>query len=216
MNLGKTLIATVAAVAACAVAATPAGANTGKRTLSTAVRISFNDAVLGTSKAELIAQRDHSADVIRFFSHGHPWMLGERHPSCSSVPWTRTCVVARSELAAHRWLAGVASTRLKTLYPPPAPPAPVVGHWALWNCITNGAYTGAPHEGNGYNGSYTGPLGMTTPWAGHYPTGSDWVHTPIATVYSYAEQEYAAHHYSRAWLSGQWPNTSPPCFRYAA
>lgn len=88
-------------------------------------------------------------------------------------------------------------------------------HYALWSCITNGAYPGAAHEGDGYNGSYSGPLGMTTPWLGHSPPGSDWVHSDRVAVYQLAEQEYADHGYSSAFLRGQWPNTSPPCLGLA-
>lgn len=87
-------------------------------------------------------------------------------------------------------------------------------HWAGWSCITNGAYPGAPHEGNGYNGSYTGPLGMSTPWAGHYPPGKDWVHSNRAAVYAIAEQVAARYHWSYTWMQHQWPNTFPPCARY--
>lgn len=90
-------------------------------------------------------------------------------------------------------------------------PAPAVGHWAGWSCITNGAYPGAAHEGNGYNGSYTGRLGMTTPWAGHYPSTGDWVTTSAEETYGVAEKEAAKHGWSYLWMKGQWPNTYPPC-----
>jgi len=91
------------------------------------------------------------------------------------------------------------------------PPTPPIAHWSLWSCITNGAYPGAPHEGNGYNGKYTGWLGMSTPWMGHYPPGSDWVHSAQLAVYAIAEQEFRKTGYSLTWLHGQWPQTSPPC-----
>lgn len=93
-------------------------------------------------------------------------------------------------------------------------PVPAVGHYSGWSCITNGAYPGAAHEGNGYNGSWTGPLGMTTPWAGHYPPGKDWVHSNISAVYAIAEQEAAKHGWNFTWMHGQWPNTFPPCAGY--
>lgn len=89
-------------------------------------------------------------------------------------------------------------------------------HFAGWSCITNGAYPGAAHEGNGYNGSFTGPLGMTTPWMGHYPPGRDWVHTPAVEVYRIAEAESAKRGFSYSWMVGQWPNTFPPCARFFA
>lgn len=85
-------------------------------------------------------------------------------------------------------------------------------HWALWNCIHNGAYPGAPHEGNSSSGTYTGPLQMTYPWDGFYV---HWYSVPIATVYHYAEIGFQQHGYSTYWLEHQWPNTAPPCIRYA-
>lgn len=107
-----------------------------------------------------------------------------------------------------RWLRRLGLDRVAEAKARLVPP---IAHWSLWSCITNGAYPGAPHEGNGYNGSYTGPLGMTIPWAGHSPSTGDWVTTPRAEVYAYAEQEYRENGYSTAWLRGQWPATSPPC-----
>jgi hypothetical protein len=81
-------------------------------------------------------------------------------------------------------------------------------HLAGWRCITNGAYPGAPHEGNGVNGQYSGPLGMTNPWMGH---SGDWVHMNSNDVYAIADHEAAAQGYAYSWMKGQWPNTFPPC-----
>lgn len=98
-------------------------------------------------------------------------------------------------------------------------PRYTAGHWTGWSCITHGPHfnnTGY-HEGNGYNGSYTGPLGMSTPWAGYTPQQfgySDWVHTPTSVVYSVAERVAAAHGFSYTWMAGQWPQTFPPCAGY--
>lgn len=89
--------------------------------------------------------------------------------------------------------------------------AALPAHYRGWYCITNGAYPGAHHEGNGYNGSFTGPLGMTTPWMGHYPPGRDWVHSDVVAVYRIAEKESVQQGFSYAWMKGQWPNTYPPC-----
>jgi hypothetical protein len=87
-------------------------------------------------------------------------------------------------------------------------------HYRGWSCITNGAYPGAPHEGNGYAGSYSGPLGMTTPWMGYRPPGRDWVHSRIVDVYWIAERVSARQGFSWSWMKGQWPNTFPPCARW--
>jgi len=112
--------------------------------------------------------------------------------------------------AVRYWLE-VRTNAYRVLHPKPKV---VYGHWAGWSCITNGAYAGAPHEGNGYNGSYTGRLGMTTPWAGHYPSTGDWVTASASEVYSVAEQEAATHGWSYTWMKGQWPNTFPPCAKF--
>lgn len=131
-------------------------------------------------------------------AHAERTTAGRAYLAWIAARWHHRRLAARAQAAAYvRHQRALAAAR--------------PSHWSLWSCITNGAYPGAPHEGNGYNGSYTGPLGMTTPWAGHYPTGGDWVHTPVATVYAYAEQEYVAHGYSRTWLLQQWPTTGRAC-----
>lgn len=156
----------------------------------------------------------HYRYVWRRWWRGHRSQASARaaQPRCAAVGvrmprWV--CWYA----AAARWEAReLAQTRARLVAA--AAPAPA-GHWRLWACITDGAYAGAPHEGDGYNGPYSGPLGMTTPWAGHYPQpGRDWVSSARAYVYATAEQEYAAHGYSSAWVYGQWPNTGPPCAAY--
>ncbi len=85
------------------------------------------------------------------------------------------------------------------------------GHWALWDCIHNGAYPGAPHEGDSAGGTYSGYLQMTNPWEGR---SGDW-HAMGSGVYAIAEQAFLAHGKSIAWLEGQWPQTSPRCVRFA-
>lgn len=88
-------------------------------------------------------------------------------------------------------------------------------HWSGWNCITTGdGHPGQAHEGNGYNGAYAGPLGMTDPWAGYASPGSDWVHTPVSVVYAIAEKVAAQHNFADWWMRQQWPNTYPPCAGY--
>jgi hypothetical protein len=167
----------------------------------------LNDNRIGNSKSELQAQIAHSQDVVEFFTVGHArWMVASRHSSCSTVPWTVTCKHARGMLGAHRWLLHRARVKYQRYTLP--------SHYAGWSCITNGAYPRAPHEGNGYNGSYSGPLGMTTPWLGFYPPGGDWVHAPRAAVYAIADKVASAHHYSYGFMHGQWPATYPPCARF--
>lgn len=100
----------------------------------------------------------------------------------------------------HRRLAARAAAR--------ALPA----HYRLWACIHGGAYPGAPHEGWSRGGMHSGPLQMTRPWEG---ISYDWGALSYGAVYTIAEQRYRVHHYSRAWLYGQWPQTAPPCRGYA-
>jgi hypothetical protein len=167
---------------------------------------SLNDARLGHGRAELVAQARHSQAVLdRLTAPQRRWRLALRHRSCwSHVPWSRRCDRARRKLIRHRRLLALSRHRLAALAPP-------VAHLAGWSCITNGAYPGAPHEGNGYNGPYVGPLGMTDPWAGYSSPGPDWHLTPVLVVYAIAEKVAAAHGFDPGWMSGQWPNTYPPC-----
>jgi len=167
----------------------------------------LNDSHVGKSKRELLAQREHSLHVIQFFAVGHRWLVAPRRSSCKAVPWALSCRRARAQLRAHRWLYTLAKRRYDDLYAA----KPVTGHLAGWRCITNGATPRSPHEGNGYNGDYSGRLGMTTPWAGHYPSTGDWVTVSEAEVYGVAETEAAKHRWSYSWMSGQWPATFPPC-----
>ena len=81
-------------------------------------------------------------------------------------------------------------------------------HYALWICIHHGeAGTWNANTGNGYLGG----LQMTPDWGG--------VARPdllsASQQMGLAERGYRASGYSRAWLEGQWPNTSPPCLGYA-
>lgn len=109
----------LAVVAAALVLATPLYAKQfSARTLS--------DARLGNSPAELLAQKDHSQDVLTFFRHRH-WMTAARHSSCNSVPWSRTCKVARGQVRLHRWLFQLASTRYQRIAFSPT----VVRAWVL-------------------------------------------------------------------------------------
>lgn len=161
----------------------------------------LNDSKLGTTRTELLAQAAHSESVIVFFTGKHRWMPALRHSSCLRVPWQDTCRRARATLRAHRWLRQLALARI------------LPSHYDGWACITNGAYPGAPHEGNGVNGAYAGPLGMTSPWAGY---SGDWVNMSPAAVYAIAEKVAAAHRFSSSWMQHQWPETFPPCSGFFA
>jgi hypothetical protein len=117
--------------------------------------------------------------------HGRHYM---KRWGCQAVSWL-TRELHQTEAALH-------------------PAVSAVSHYDAWACITDGAYPGAPHEGNGYNGLYTGPLGMTNPWSGY---SGDWVRMGRAAVYAIADRVAAAHGYNDAWMRGQWPQTYPPC-----
>jgi hypothetical protein len=84
-------------------------------------------------------------------------------------------------------------------------------HYTGWMCIHNGAYPGAPHEGNSATGTYTGPLQMTNPWMGY---SGNWYYMPVVSVFWIAEKVAARYHFAYWFMKGQWPNTYPPCARY--
>jgi hypothetical protein len=123
--------------------------------------------------------------------------------------WRDHVIRARVILQGHAWLLTYGRQQLAAANARLLP-----AHYAGWRCITNGAYPGAPHEGNGYNGPYSGPLGMTTPWMGFRPPGPDWVHSPVVAVYRIAETVMARSGFSYGSMRGQWPLTFPPCAGY--
>jgi len=84
-----------------------------------------------------------------------------------------------------------------------APPAPAVGHVALWLCIHSGEGAWNANTGNGFLGG----LQMTPGWGG---VARPDLLSPSQQM-ALAEREFRASGYSTAWLEGQWPNTSPPC-----
>lgn len=155
----------------------------------------------------------HYRYVWRRWWRGHRQLAGGAlQPRCAATGVRMPRWVCWYAAAARWERAELRQTRVRLAAAVPRS----VGHWQLWACITNGASPGAAHEGDGYNGQYSGPLGMTTPWAGHYPQpGHDWVTSDRGYVYGVAEGEYAAQGYSRHWLYSQWPQTAPPCSAYA-
>lgn len=82
-------------------------------------------------------------------------------------------------------------------------------HYALWLCIHGGEGAWPDDTGNGFYGG----LQMTLGWYGGPGHKAGW-DPPIVQMRA-AEAGYRASGYSRSWLGGQWPNTSPPCLAYA-
>ncbi len=84
---------------------------------------------------------------------------------------------------------------------------PAIAHLSLWLCIHRG-------EGSWTDGGspYYGGLQMSYGWDGLVTDAS--LLSPYEQMRA-AELGYARSGYSRAWLEGQWPNTSPPCLGLA-
>lgn len=85
---------------------------------------------------------------------------------------------------------------------------PSILHRALWLCIHSREGAWNAQTGNGFYGG----LQMTYGWDGLVRNAA--LLSPIAQMRA-AETGYRRSGYSRAWLEGQWPNTSPPCLGYA-
>ncbi len=83
-----------------------------------------------------------------------------------------------------------------------------IAHRALWECIHSGEGAWNAETGNGYHGG----LQMTYGWGGLVQDAG--LLSPDAQMAA-AETGYRQSGYSRSWLAGQWPNTSPPCMAYA-
>jgi hypothetical protein len=74
----------------------------------------LQDARVGHSKPELVAQIAYSTRVVHRL--GHSWRVAPRHRTCwSHVAWSRVCDQARHRLAAHRWLLSIAEARLDAI-----------------------------------------------------------------------------------------------------
>lgn len=86
----------------------------------------LSDPYVGSSKTELVAQIGFSAYIVDHFKKPqHRWKLLPRHATCWTVEsraLRRRCDYARSKLAAHRWLYGVARRRYMQLYAPKPQP----------------------------------------------------------------------------------------------
>lgn len=163
----------------------------------------------GTSSAEGHSAAYNAAKARYYHANGIVTWIGNHARSTQYHPNPKR--KHHWQQAVRFWLH-VRRDAWLTMHPKPA--RTISGHWAGWSCITNGAYPGAAHEGNGYNGHYTGRLGMTNPWAGHSPSTGDWVTAPIAEVYGVAEAEAVKHRFADWWMRQQWPETYPPCAGY--
>lgn len=171
---------------------------------------SLQDARVGTTKSELVAQKRYSAEVVSGLSSS--WQVAPRHASCwSRVPWSRVCNQARRLLRAHRWLLAVAEKRLDAL----APKLP----FAFWDCVATGRLAGRfVSHGEGGATSYN----PTGPWYGRYQMDSSFMaHWGADMLRKYGGRD------ARSWsvldqtvvaergFHGQgpyaWPNTAPPC-----
>lgn len=163
----------------------------------------LQDAHVGTTKSELVAQRNYSSAVVRRLTRS--WMPALRHASCwSHVPWARTCDRARRTLLAHRWLLNVAARKLARLYPPRR--APTVGPTWLVNaflCIHSHEGTWASNTGNGYYGGEQFGWSEWQTYGGRYAARAD-----LATP---AQQIAAAIAYWRVSGFTPWPRTAPMC-----
>jgi hypothetical protein len=84
---------------------------------------------------------------------------------------------------------------------------PAVGHLSGWLCIHHGEGAWNSQTGNGYYGG----LQMTYGWMGLVANAA--LLSPSQQMAA-AETGYRRSGYSHAWLSGQWPNTYPPCAGY--
>lgn len=88
-----------------------------------------------------------------------------------------------------------------------------IPHKGMWFCIHSGEASWTDHASNNphYGGLQMGSWFMRTYAPGllaRYGTADKW--PPLQQMWV-AENAYKREHYSRSWLSGQWPATSPPC-----
>ena len=86
-----------------------------------------------------------------------------------------------------------------------------IAHLAFWTCVHGGEGNSHPSAGH----PYSGPLQMTSYWAGY--SVYDWMTVPVSVVYADAEAQLQIHLRrgdAYSWVAGQWPNTSGRCLGY--
>jgi hypothetical protein len=138
-----------------------------------------------STKAKIHAYRvniAHAKGVINFVQHNESFYSYQDRAHTIKV---------------HRWLIRYNTYRLNLLILPT--------HYNGWICIHR--QEGAWYSNTG-NGFYNG-LQMTWNW-GHGIVGDPNKYTPLQIMQA-AERGYRESGYSSAWMSGQWPNTYPPC-----
>lgn len=168
----------IAAALTMTATASPASKHYGLRSLS--------DARLSNDPQELLAQQDHSSNVLRFF-HNRRWMVARHHRSCGAVPWARTCHVARSEVRLHRWLKHTAALRYQRIAFSPT----VVRAWVLryHPCLDriiqleNKSYDPTLSFGGGH-GNTSIPYGIpqANPGTKMSSAGADWATNPYTQL----------------------------------
>lgn len=104
----------------------------------------------------------------------------------------------------HVWLRKYAKSQIRTAR---ARMAPAIGHLQGWLCIHGREGSWTANTGNGFFGG----LQMTDGWMGL--VGQAHLLTPYQQMAA-AEEGYRRSGYSSSWMSGQWPNTYPPCAGY--
>jgi hypothetical protein len=67
----------------------------------------------------LSAKLNHSSDVIRFFEQRGRYLRAPRHTLCSGVPWTRSCLKARTIYRQHKREARLLKRQLWLHLPSP-------------------------------------------------------------------------------------------------
>jgi hypothetical protein len=102
----------------------------------------------------------------------------------------------------HRYVIHFSKRKLAALLLPPLP-----AHYSGWICIHNREGAWDAQTGNGYYGG----LQMTYGWMG--VVGNAAKLSPLQQMWA-AERVAARYGFSYSFMSGQWPNTFPPCAGY--
>jgi hypothetical protein len=149
-------------------------------------------------------------EIVRERAIVHGWLHHQyRVPLSASTRYERCRAIGIQApgfvcVAGQRLVRAVALRRV--LDAKLAARSPVQRHLAGWLCIhaREGAWNA--NTGNGYLGG----LQMTPGWGG---LARPDLATPALQIAT-AEREAAKVGWSPGWMSGQWPNTYPPCASY--
>lgn len=146
--------------------------------------VAVSSSVAAEQQQQRLQARFHKhTSVVRFFEN-HRWMLATRAESCNTVPWARTCAIARERLRFHQRQLKAVRGRYEAQMSPVEAICHVFGPYCSQALAVTRCESGHARTPRAVNGQYLGMFQMGSYARARYGHGP----TPI-------EQARAAYRY---------------------